>query len=382
MHTGKLRVFNHFCVVGLNHWNTPLPIRERFSIPKSKMASLLSMARANGVESVMILSTCNRTEIYANARDPDILLKIFTQASSNKKDFPHKYFYTKKDDSAMQHLFEVAAGLDSQILGDSQIVSQIKESYRISHEMNVLDPTLDRLVQIMFKTCKRIKNETALSSGTASIAYAAVQHLKINVPKLQTKRILLYGLGKIGMLACKNLLKVIPVENIAAVNRTYQKAQKVAKTLGILALEHSLLNKAIRIADIVIVATGSGQPTITDHNLDAQDIQQEKIILDLSMPGNVRISQKYNHIHVIGLDSLKDMQNASLEKRRQSIPAAKRIIREGIDEFYAWMEKQNFYMALVGELGNTIFHNGLENPFEDDSLFIRKISEEYLKRVS
>jgi len=237
-------------------------------------------------------------------------------------------------------MFKVGAGLDSQILGDFEIISQLKLSAKISKKHQLLDAYLERLINAVIQASKRIKTETKLSTGATSVSFASVHYIKKTISEISTKNILLFGTGKIGRNTCENLIKHTKNEHITLINRTRDRADKIAGKFKLLVKDYSQLQEEIGNTDILIVATGAQNPTI-----DKYLIQNKKplLILDLSIPKNVDENVKeLPMVSLVHLDHLSQMTDKTLEKRKQFIPVAESIIAEIKTEFEAWVDNRKF----------------------------------------
>ncbi|MBC7626819.1 glutamyl-tRNA reductase, partial [Ferruginibacter sp.] len=240
----------------------------------------------------------------------------------------------KNGRKAIEHLFDVAAGLDSQILGDYEIIGQIKKAFKFSKEQGFVGPYLERIVNGVLQSSKIIKNTTGLSGGTVSVSFAAIQYIKENVPQLDDKKILLLGTGKIGRNTCKNLVDYLGARNITLINRTENKAAELAAELGLQFAPMEALAKQIEEAAIILVATNSAQPVILEsHVINGTD----KLIIDLSIPYNVEAAAHLlPNVTLINVDELSKIKDLTLQKREAEIPKAKAIIAEHINEFLNW----------------------------------------------
>ena len=188
----------------------------------------LQQAKEEGIESLIITSTCNRTEIYGFAEHPFQLIKLICEHSQGTAEDFQKVGFVYKSQEAVNHLFRVGTGLDSQILGDFEIISQLKSSFTESKSFGLINTFTDRLINAVIQASKKIKNETEISTGATSVSFASVQYIIRNVENIGSKNILLFGTGKIGRNTCENLVKHTKNEHITLINRTKQKAEKLA----------------------------------------------------------------------------------------------------------------------------------------------------------
>ena len=330
----------YFYVIGLSYKKADAKMRGEFSLDQTSRANLMVQAKASGIESLVATSTCNRTEIYGFARHPFELIKLLCDNTQGTVEDFQTVAYVYKNSDAIQHMFKVGAGLDSQILGDFEIISQLKLSAKISKKHQLLNAYLERLINAVIQASKRIKTETELSSGATSVSFASVHYIKKTVKAISTKKILLFGTGKIGRNTCENLIKHTKNEHITLINRTRDRADKIAGKFKLLVKDYSQLQEEIGNADILIVATGAQNPTI-----DKFLIQNKKplLILDLSIPKNVDENVKeLPMVSLVHLDHLSQMTDETLEKRKQFIPVAEGIIEEIKTEFEAWVDNRKF----------------------------------------
>jgi glutamyl-tRNA reductase len=330
----------YFYVIGLSYKKADAKMRGEFSLDKTAKTNLLTQAKASGVESVVATSTCNRTEIYGFARHPYELIKLLCDNPRGTVEAFQSVAYVYKNSDAIRHMFKVGAGLDSQILGDFEIISQLKLSAKISKKHQLLNAYLERLINAVIQASKRIKTETELSSGATSVSFASVHYIKKTIDDISSKNILLFGTGKIGRNTCENLIKHTKNEHITLINRTRDRADKVAGKFKLLVKDYSQLQEEIGNTDILIVATGAQNPTIDKHL-----IQNKKplLILDLSIPKNVNENvMELPLVNLVHLDHLSQMTDETLEKRKVFIPIAESIISDIQTEFEAWVDNRKF----------------------------------------
>ncbi|MDG1309965.1 MAG: glutamyl-tRNA reductase [Flavobacteriaceae bacterium] len=330
----------YFYVIGLSYKKADAKMRGEFSLDQAAKTNLLLQAKASGIESLVATSTCNRTEIYGFARHPFELIKLLCDNTQGTVEEFQTVAYVYKNSDAIQHMFKVGAGLDSQILGDFEIISQLKLSAKVSKKHQLLNAYLERLINAVIQASKRIKTETELSSGATSVSFASVHYIKKTVDEISSKNILLFGTGKIGRNTCENLIKHTKNEHITLINRTRDRADKVAGKFKLLVKDYSQLQEEIGNTDILIVATGAQNPTIDKHL-----IQNKKplLILDLSIPKNVNENvMDLPLVNLVHLDHLSQMTDETLEKRKVYIPIAESIISDIQAEFEAWVDNRKF----------------------------------------
>ena len=329
-----------FFIVGISYKNADADIRGNYSLdPKSKL-SLLTKAKELGLESIMAISTCNRTEVIGLVNDPEILINLLCNITNSSKEEFKKYSYTLSEHEAINHLFKVGSGLESQILGDFEIIGQLKHSAASSKKAGLLNTYLDRLVSLVIRASKRIKTETSLSTGATSVSFASVQYICNNVEDVNNRNILLFGTGKIGRNTCENLIKQTKNSKITLINRTKDKAEKVAGKFNLKVEDISDLSHEISKADVLVVATGSLYTTVDKSLIKTKE---PLLILDLSIPKNVSNDvNELDNVNLIHLDDLSKITDMTLESRKKEIPKAKKIIESVIKEFEEWVENRKF----------------------------------------
>lgn len=329
-----------FYAVGLSYKKADAEMRGKFSLDEQSKTNLLNQAKAEGIDSLIVTSTCNRTEIYGFAQHPFQLIKLLCENSQGTVEDFQKVAFVYKNSEAINHMFRVGTGLDSQILGDFEIISQLKNAFVISKEFNLANAFLERLVNAVIQASRKIKNETEISSGATSVSFASVQYIFKNVEDIASKNILLFGTGKIGRNTCENLVKHTKHEQITLINRTKEKAEKLAKKLDVIVKDYADLQIELQKADVVVVATGAQNPTVDKAILN---LKKPLLILDLSIPKNVNENVKdIEGVTLVHMDELSQITDETLENRKKHIPAAEAIIEEIKDEFMAWTKQRKF----------------------------------------
>ena len=205
-----------FKVAGINYKKTEAAIRGQFAVSEEQYGQLLAAAREAGIRELFILSTCNRTEIYGLANDAAQLAQLLCTHTDGDMTTFSELAYVKSGRDAVQHLFHVSAGLDSQILGDYEILGQIKKAAKFAKERGFIGTFTERLINSILQSSKAIKTGTQLSGGTVSVSFAAVQYIKEHIDRIQDKNILLVGTGKIGRNTCKNLVDYLDTKRVRA----------------------------------------------------------------------------------------------------------------------------------------------------------------------
>jgi glutamyl-tRNA reductase len=340
MENGNISKHSTFYVVGLSYKKADADIRGKFSLDDVGKKNVLKQAQQEGIESLLVTSTCNRTEIYGFAQHPFQLIKLLCDNSQGTVEDFQKVAYIYKNQEAVRYMFRVGTGLDSQILGDFEIISQIKSAFTESKSMNLVNAYVERLVNSVIQTSKRIKNETEISSGATSVSFASVRYIFSNVDDIANKNILLFGTGKIGRNTCENLVKHTKHEQITLINRTKDTAERLARKLDLVVKDYSDLQLEIQKADVLVVATGAQNPTVDKAILN---LKKPLLILDLSIPKNVNENvTTVDGVTLVHMDHLSQITDETLENRKKHIPAAEVIIEEIMDDFMAWTKQRKF----------------------------------------
>jgi glutamyl-tRNA reductase len=324
-----------FYLIGLNYKKADVETRSKFSLSKDQQEALLSEAKDNGVNSVVVLSTCNRVEIMGFSKHPFQLISLLCKYSKGNVEEFAQVSYVYKNSEAAEHVIRIATGLDSQILGDYEIVGQLKEAFGRAKEAGTLNAYLERLFNTALHASKETKNKTSISSGTTTVSYAAIQYIKDKYKEYDGRRILVYGLGDIGESTAKSCSEYLKGHEVTVINRTDAKAFELTKSVQVRARKHEELQEEIQNNDIVIVATGASSPTVK-----AEDVKNGKkqLIIDLSIPRNVdpALSNQKDK-EIIDVDVLSEKTEQTLEERRKQIPLVEEIIQKHKVEFYEWL---------------------------------------------
>ncbi|QIE59988.1 glutamyl-tRNA reductase [Rasiella rasia] len=347
-HTNGKRHFSTqestFYAIGLNYKKADAEIRGHFSISESAQKAILATAKTEGIEALSVLSTCNRTELYGFATHPSQLIKLLCEHTHGTVEEFEQVAYVFEGDQAVSHIFKVGTGLDSQILGDFEIISQLRIGFKRAKKMGLLNAYMERLANAVIQASKQIKNETEISTGATSVSFAAVQYIMARVPYVSEKNILLFGIGKIGRNTCENLIKHTKNEQITLINRTKLKAEAIAGKFNLVVKDYSNIQSEIAQSDILIVATGAQKPTISKELLY---LKKPLLILDLSIPKNVATNVTDNElVTLIHLDELSKVTDATLAHRQSQIPKAANIITSIEQEFKTWAENRSFAPTL------------------------------------
>lgn len=330
----SLKNISNFYVVGINYRNTDAATRGDFAINNDQYEGLLNKASAFQVDEFFVLSTCNRTEIFGVAPSAIALAQfICTETKGNLEVF-NQHSYCKNGEVAISHLLQVAAGIDSQILGDYEIISQIKKAANISKAHNCLGLFLEKIINTTLQSSRVVRANTKLSSGSVSVSFAAVQYIQEQFAETKDKKILLIGTGKIGRNTCKNIVSVLGTKNINLINRTAEKAEELANELGLTHNKDKTFEQQAQEADIILVATNANAPTLHKHHIEGSGA---KLIIDLSIPYNVSADViPLPGVRLVNVDELSKVTDKTLQMRKGEVPKAQNIINNHIVDFVKW----------------------------------------------
>lgn len=377
---------NSFYAIGLSYKKADAEVRGKFSLDVPAIDRIMVQAKEQGIDGLLVISTCNRTELYGFAQHPFQLIKLLCdQTPGNVEEF-QEVAYVYKNHDAISHMFKVGTGLDSQILGDFEIISQIKQGFYRSKKQDMANPFIERLCNAVIQASKRIKNETELSSGATSVAFASVKYILNTISDISEKNILLFGTGKIGRNTCENLVKHSKNSHITLINRTREKAEAIAGKFDLTVKDYGDLQTEIRKADILVVATGAQLPTISKALIYPK---KPLLILDLSVPKNVSDDVlELDNVSLVHLDQLSQITDDTLTKRKEFVPKAEAIIEQVRKEFLKWLETRKFAPVInaLKEKLKTMkaeeidFHSKKLSDFNQDQAEI--ISERIIQKIT
>ncbi len=313
---------------------------------ESEAAVLLRKLKAfTSVEEALVLSTCNRTEVYYASEEDlshTIIKLIRAQKAITDNNNLSDYFICLNEKEAMRHLFHVTIGLDSQVVGDMQITSQVKRAYQASADEGMAGPFLHRLLHTIFFTNKRVVQETPFRDGAASVSYAASDLVYDLAAEIIKPRVLIIGLGEIGADACKNIGDSDHIDKlfkVTVVNRTKEKADHMAQRFGFAARPYEEVQEAIDEADIVISAISLQNPLIT-RDLFEQRRPAHKYLIDLSVPRSIAADvDDMPGVLVYNIDDIRNKADKAMRKRINAIPDVKEIIEEALSDIENWVQE-------------------------------------------
>lgn len=355
----KYRDLSGFFTAGISYKKTDAALRGSFAITENQYAALLESAYLFGVEELFVLSTCNRTEIYAFAPDAAAVISLLCSVTTGSYHTFKKLAYIKNGSGALRHFFEVAAGLDSQLLGDYEILGQVKKAIQFSRERNGIGPYMERIISLALQSAKQVITKTGLSNGAVSVSFAAIRYLKETVPDIASKKILLAGAGKIGRSTCKNMVDYLGAKNITLVNRTGSRAAALAKELSLQYADYSKLPQLAAEADIIILATSSSTPVLQREHIAGYGA---KVIIDLAVPSNTAAGiGELPFVTLTGVDALSQIKDHTISKREMAVPQAQVIINHTLNGFLKWHAART--TSFLMQAGPGIFYNShLQQP--------------------
>ncbi|MGI9532364.1 glutamyl-tRNA reductase [Lutimonas sp.] len=324
-----------FYVIGLNYKKADVVTRSNFSLSKEKQKQLLSEAKQININSVVILSTCNRIEIMGFAKHPFQLISLLCKYSKGTVEEFAKVSYVYKNSDASEHIIRIATGVDSQILGDYEIVGQLKDAFNLAKEAGTLNAYLERLFNVSLQASKETKNKTSISSGTTTVSYAAIQYIKDKYSKKNPQNILVYGLGDIGKSTARSCAEYLKAHHITVINRTDATAHQLGTEVDVHVAMHQELENLVQSSDIIVVATGASNPTLTANMMPSD---KKQLVIDLSIPRNADpLINDLENCKVIDVDILSEKTKKTIEDRKKQIPLVEEIIQKHKSEFYEWL---------------------------------------------
>jgi glutamyl-tRNA reductase len=338
--------------IGLNHQTAPLALRERVAFDAAALPAALAALRAcPGVSEAALVSTCNRTEVYAEVEpgQEDVPARWLAKSQGLEDSALDAYLYRHADGEAVRHLFRVATGLDSMVLGEPQILGQVKEAWQAARAAGSLGNPLDRLFQQGFAVAKRVRTDTRIGAHPVSVAYAAVRLARQVFARLDQASVLLVGAGDTIELAARHLADA-KVQRLLVANRTLEHAQALAARHGGVALPLSELPKHLAEADIVISATASRLPVISRADVAAALAARRHrpmFLLDLAVPRDIapEVGQLAD-VYLYTVDDLEQVIDANRASRREAAQQAEAIIELQVEHYLAWWRAQGRQDAL------------------------------------
>ncbi len=381
-----------FRALSLSHKTAPVQIREIIALGDQEIQRiLLKLKDFFSLNDVLILSTCNRTEVYYS-HDLDLSTEIIKLVGLEKglPDIVNylEYFQIYQNDrDAISHLFRVSMGLEAQVVGDIQISNQVKRAYQASADLEMAGPFLHRLMHTVFFTNKRIVQETSFREGAASLSYATVELIESLTANTYQPRILLIGVGEIGEDVAKNMV-YLPNAKVTVTNRTLSKAEEIAAPLGFEVIPFENCIEAMKESDVIVCSIMKNEPFITKNLIQKFEIPSYKLLVDLSVPRSIETSvEDVPGVILYNVDNIRSKTSEALEKRLAAVPQVEAIINESIDEFYSW-KKEMMVSPTINKLKQTLEQIRLEelsrylkNADEKEFAVIDKITKSMMQKI-
>lgn len=332
--------------LGINYNTAPVSIRERLAFPSDILDNTLKNLRTvTNISEAAILSTCNRTEFYCSTENDDAS-RLIEWIGDTKKIQPREFspfLYSYKDQQSIRHMFRVACGLDSMILGEPQILGQMKTAYHAAYQAGTLGKNLSKLFQYTFSAAKKVRTDTAIGSSPVSVAFAAVQLAQQIFDKLSEQTALLIGAGETIELTARHLFQH-GIGRIIIANRTYDKAHSLATQFNGYAIALSELPSHLAEADIVVSSTASSLPILGKGSVESA-IRKRKhkpmFMVDLAVPRDIEPEvEQLRDVYLYTVDDLQNTINQNMDSRRRAAEQAEEIIDTQVEHFLAWLRSQ------------------------------------------
>lgn len=372
---------NNFKFVGLSYKKTSLDLRERVSLNEFECQAVLKHIKEfTDATDVLVLSTCNRTEVYYSCTtdySEDIIKLIGIQKGlDNLNDLKEHFDSINNQALAVERLFRVAIGLEAQVVGDMQITNQVKNAYQWTADIDLAGPFLHRLLHTIFFTNKRVVQETPFRDGAASVSYAAVELIQELAAGFEKPKLAIIGVGEMGTDVCKNLVGS-SIEDITIINRTYAKAEALASECGFKSVTYDGMWDIIQEADIVLSSVSAPKPIISKEKVNALNILSHKFFIDIAVPRSVaKDVEQVTGVLAYDIDKIQNKATEALNKRLNAIPQVEQIVKESIKEFSEW-NKEMVVSPTIQKL-----KSALEDIRKNEiSRYVKQLSEEESEKV-
>jgi glutamyl-tRNA reductase len=326
-----------FKILGINHKTAPVALREKVAFSEDRLISALrSLRQENGVAEVVILSTCNRTEVYwSGSASGAELSQWLEKHHGNDLDLAPS-LYNHQESSAVEHAFSVASGLDSMVLGEAQILGQLKDAYRVAQETGSTGPVLNKLFQAAFSAAKRVRSETRIGANAVSLASATVSLARRVYSDLSAHSALLIGAGEMNALTARHFMSA-GVKRLVIANRTLERAQTLAAEINAYPVGLHDLDKELAQADIVISCTASPTPLVTKRAVEAAIRARRRrpiFMVDMAVPRDIEAEvADLEDVYLFSIDDLQQLVNENLQQREAAAGGARQVIAEEVNRF-------------------------------------------------
>ena len=367
----------NFKALTINYKTAPVDIREKLSLSETECQSFLQKASEMfALSEFFVLSTCNRTEIYYSLPENSTIINTVTipkscpfsskplsnqlislliaQKGLSNSEMYFPYFHSIEDHKeAVEHLFLVSMGLESQVIGDIQISNQVKKAYQYSADLNLASPFLHRLLHTIFFTNKRVAQETSFRDGAASVSYAAAEMTNEFAQTVIQPKVLVIGVGEIGGDVVRNLDKS-DYHTVTVMNRTFEKAQEFANQYGFEVAPIENLQEEVKKADVIICSVAAKEPILTKKMIEEVQGVRFKYLIDLSVPRSIETEvEQIPHVMLYNIDQIQNRTAEVIETRKLAIPKVQTIINEAIEGFEDW-SKEMIVSPTIQRLKNAL----------------------------
>ena len=385
-------------LVGVNHKTTPVEIREKLAFTQVKIeASLSQLVSSPEIIENIILSTCNRVEIYARVENTDrgiqLLQDFICDYHGISRGNLDQYFYSYCDNQAVEHLFRVSSSLDSMVLGEAQILGQVKDAYSTARSFSSTGMVLNQLFEKAFNVAKKVREETGISERGVSISSAAVELAKKIFEDLENHSVMLVWTGEMAELAAKHLISY-GVKTVYVASRTYERAAALAKSLNGCALDFESFKEEMHRADIIITSTAA--PTfIVNEEMISTAIQKRKnkpiFLIDIAVPRDIAPEvNELENVYLYDIDDLQNVVNANMEERQKEAESAMEIINQEVTKFNYWFSTLDAIPTIVEmrnraedmrafEVDKTL--KNMEHLTSDDKEAINQLTQSLVKKI-
>jgi glutamyl-tRNA reductase len=345
----------HLLLLGASHRTAPLELRERLDFSSRGLDSAVrALVERRTTAEAVVVSTCNRAELYVACEEPvravDDLLGFISEFHQLPADRIRPHLYSHIDDAVARHLFRVSSGLDSMVVGEPQILGQIKDAYGIASSAQSAGPLLNKLFHWAFGVGKRVRSETALAEGAVSVSFAAVSLAKKIFGHLKDRHVLVIGAGEMGKLTAMHL-KSQGVAAIAITSRTLSHAEQLADEVGGSVVAWDTLPQALIDADIVITSTGSPRPILSKAQVNAAmpaSRTRPLFVIDIAVPRDVDPhAADIEQVFLYNIDDLQAIVRENLQKRGDEVSRAEQIIEEEVRKFATWQRSRDAVPTIV-----------------------------------
>jgi len=345
----------HLFLLGVSHRTAPVELRERLDFSSRDVgAAVEALCARTGAAETVVLSTCNRSELYvasenvAEARQE--LVRFLAEYHQVPADQFVPHLFTREDDQVAHHLFRVSAGLDSLVVGEPQVLGQVKDAFGVARDRRCAGPFLNKLFSSSFAVGKRVRTETALGEGAVSVSFAAVQLARKIFGRLEGRHVLVIGAGEMGKLTAQHL-RSQGVGDIVITGRTFSRAEEIAAAVEGRAVPWSELTAALAVADIVITATGSQMPIITRAHIETvmrRNRRDPLFIIDIAIPRDVEAGAgEIEQVFLYNVDDLQAIVQENISRRSAEIQRAEDIVAEEVGRFMAWRRSRTVVPTVV-----------------------------------